>query len=443
MCIKLDISKEKKQEYADTYFGGMNSKNLKEFVDVTPQGHKINGYICMSHNYYLGSLLILRVDGRETEQFIQSFPKIKYYEDTRQLDPVKSEHYCFEKLDGSCLIIYPLMVNNGTTIEYVPKTRGMPVADKRFIKLFNRLDHSKIDNYFLCHKFDTIVFELYGQDNPHEIFYKDVDLDLTLIGVYRDVNHLLEGYPDDFDGVHERYWLTGEELREVSKEYFVENIPLFKIEYNDDYYSLSIVEDSLLADLNYTNDIFSDDNKYSTFMECVFGLKEAIDNINNNYEHLLFEGVVINSTRPNGGQNYIKVKTSVIEQKHRSQEGIPRKDIIKELNKYFDDYQSQIKELYEADKKCYWPYVREMLLEDYSVEYVDNPKTRNKTEKLFLKVWDARMPSPELDTITDELIEEFPKAEVVDLIRLFAQRYPQLKKQAGKVYTLFEIKKNK
>ena len=155
----MEISKEKKQAYADKYFGGMNCKELREFKSVTPKGHQINGYICNKHNYYLGSLLILKVDGEETEQFIQSFPKIKYYENYRQLDPVKKEHYCFEKLDGSCLIIYPLIVNN-TEIEYVPKTRGMAVADKQFLDLFNRLDHSKLDQYYSMYKFDILVFEL-------------------------------------------------------------------------------------------------------------------------------------------------------------------------------------------------------------------------------------------------------------------------------------------
>ncbi|WP_296861278.1 hypothetical protein [uncultured Methanobrevibacter sp.] len=438
----MEISKEKKQAYADKYFGGMNCKELREFKSVTPKGHQINGYICNKHNYYLGSLLILKVDGEETEQFIQSFPKIKYYENNRQLDPVKKEHYCFEKLDGSCLIIYPLIVNN-TEIEYVPKTRGMAVADKQFLDLFNRLDHSKLDQYYSMYNFDILVFELYGQENQHEIFYKDVDLDLTLIGVYRYVNHILDNTHMDVDEVHETYWLSGEDLRAVSKEYFIENIPLVKIEYNDEYYSLSIVEDSLLDDLNYTNSIFPRENNYSDFMDCIMGLKEAIDTINNNYEQPLLEGVVINSTRSNGLQNYIKVKTSTIEIKHRSENGIPRQDIIKELNKYFDDYQSQIKELYSEDKYCYWPYVREMLLEDYPVEYVDNHKTKNKTERLFLKVWDARMPSPELDTITDELIQDYPNANVVDLIRLFAQKYPQLKKQANTVYSLLEVKLSK
>lgn len=437
----MEISKEKKQEYCDKYFGGMNHKELRVFKDVTPRGHQINGYICMKHNYYLGSLLILRVDGEDTEQFVQSFPKIKYFESNRQLNEFKYEHYCFEKLDGSCLIVYPLIVNN-TEIEYVPKTRGMPVADKHFLELFNRLDHSKLNNYYSWYPFDILVFELYGQDNQHEIFYKDVDLDLTLIGVYRYVNHLLDGsYKNvNVQDVHETYWLSGEELRQVSKEYFVENIPLVKIEYNNEYYCLNIVKDSLLDDLNYTNNIFPKGNKYDDLMDCIIGLKEAIDAINNQYEDVLFEGVVINSTRPNGVQNYIKVKTSTIEIKHRSAEGIPRKDIIKELNKYFDDNQSNVKKLYAEDKHCYWPYVRDMLLEDYPVEYVDNPKTRKKTVRLFLKVWDNRVPSPELDIITDNLIRRYPGYGVVDLIRVFAQKYPQLKKQASTVYSLLEIK---
>lgn len=426
----MNISKEEKQKYADLYFNGMNRKELREFKAITPKGHEIYGYICNKHNHFLGSLLILMVDGVKNEQFIQSFPKIKYYEYTGQMDDDLDVHYAFEKLDGSCLIVYPLKLPDNT-IEYVPKTRGMPVADKHFIKLFNKMDHSNIIEYYKKedHRYDTLIFEMYGMANKHEIVYPDVDLDLTLIGVYK-------------NGVN-GYWLGAEELREVSKNYFTENIPLIKIIKDNNKFHLSIVEDSLLDDLNYNDTIFGEDNCFESMMDCIVACKKAIDYINESREAILLEGVVFNTYSQKGNQKYIKVKTSTIEIKHRSESGIPKAYIIKELNKYFDDYQSQIKELYLEDKYCYWPYVREMLLEDYPIEYVDNYKTKNKTERLFLKMWDARSPSPELDEITDNLINDYPGYEVVDLIRLFAQKYPQLKKQAGKVYTLLEIKINK
>lgn len=428
----MNISKEEKQKYADLYFNGMNRKELREFKAITPKGHEIYGYICNKHNHFLGSLLILMVDGVKNEQFIQSFPKIKYYEYTGQMDEDLPVHYAFEKLDGSCLIIYPLKLPDNT-IEYVPKTRGMPVADKHFIDLFNKMDHSNIIEYYKQqdHKYDTLVFEMYGVDNQHEIVYPDVDLDLTLIGVYKNRNNNVY------------YWLGAEELRKISKNYFTENIPLIKIIKDNNKFHLSIVEDSLLDDLNYTDTIFGENNSFESMMDCIIACKKAIDYINESREAILLEGVVFNTYSPKNNQKYIKVKTSTIEIKHRGESGIPKADIIKELNKYFDDYQSQIKELYSEDKYCYWPYVREMLLEDYPAEYVDNHKTRKKTERLFLKMWDSRSPSPELDEITDNLIKDYPGYEVIDLIRLFAQKYPQLKKQSGKVYTLLEIKINK
>lgn len=429
----MNISKENKQKYADLYFNGMNSKELREFKATTPRGHEINGYICNKHNRYLGSLLILTVDGEECEQFIQSFPKIKYYEHISQMNIDIDVHYAFEKLDGSCLIIYPLLLPDNR-IEYVPKTRGMPVADKHFLDLLNKTDGSKIIEYYKKpdNRYDTLVFEMYGMDNQHEIVYPNVVLDLTLIGIYkkRDTD---ESTP---------YWLGAEEIREASKTYFTENIPLIKIVKEEDRFSLHIVEDSLLDDLDYTNTIFGD-NSFETIMECIVACKKALDYINESREANLLEGVVFNTYSSGDYQNYIKVKTSTIEIKHRSEQGIPKADIIKELNKYFDDYQSVIKELYSEDKHCYWEYVREMLLEDYPVEYVDNHKTKKKTERLFLKMWDARSPSPELDEITDTLINDYPGYDVVDLIRLFAQKYPQLKKQSGKVYNLLEIKVNK
>jgi len=436
----MNISKEDKQKYADSYFGGMNSKELREFKATTPEGHEINGYICNKHNHFLGSLLILRVDGEETTQFVQSFPKIKYYEHKSQIDEDLSVHFAFEKLDGSCLIIYPLFLPDHT-IEYVPKTRGMAVADKHFISMFNKMDHKHIDEYYNApgNRFDTLVFEMYGSQNKHEIYYPDVDLDLTLIGVYK--NKSIVNYPPEECGA---YWLGAGELRNVSVDYFTENIPLIRIDKNEDgKFRLGIVGDSLLADLNYTDEIFGEDNSFDNMMDCIVACKNAIDYINESRESILLEGVVFNTYSPSGNQKYIKVKTSAIEIKHRSENGIPKNDIIKELNKYFDDYQSQLKELYSEDKYCYWGYVREMLLEDYPVEYVDNHKTKNKTERLFLKMWEARNPSPELDEITDTLINDYPGYDVVDLIRLFAQKYPQLKKQSGKVYNLLEIKLNK
>ena len=86
-------------------------------------GHKvkfiynnIEGYIVKKPNFYLGSLLITCVDGKDCEQFVQSFPKIHYQNSENTIGDMNFIP-CLEKLDGSNIILYGLKDADGKTLK--------------------------------------------------------------------------------------------------------------------------------------------------------------------------------------------------------------------------------------------------------------------------------------------------------------------------------------
>ena len=133
-------------EEAVKYFGDCKPKHLRRFYEVTPEGNHIKGWICNKPNRYLGSLLIDTLWGEPHEQFVQSMPKIEYFNDERNIcldseicGVTFIDAVAYEKLDGSCLIIYPILDEHGKIVEVVPKTRGRAVADEHFLELYNKI----------------------------------------------------------------------------------------------------------------------------------------------------------------------------------------------------------------------------------------------------------------------------------------------------------------
>ena len=135
----------KLKDVSEKYFNGkVSQRNLSRFTQTTPEGNVIEGYFSKEPNKYLGSFIITRVNDEPTNQFIQSMPKIHFYNNEEDIcSSVISR--CYEKLDGACLIVYPLKDKNGNIIEIIPKTRNRVVADKEFIDLFNKTDQNPIN----------------------------------------------------------------------------------------------------------------------------------------------------------------------------------------------------------------------------------------------------------------------------------------------------------
>ena len=93
-----------KEKFCEKYFNNtVKPKHLREFEAKTPNGNLIKGYISRKPNRYLGSMIITHItekngESYQTEQFIQSFPKIHYWDKRHKLkeDEGQITYHCQE-----------------------------------------------------------------------------------------------------------------------------------------------------------------------------------------------------------------------------------------------------------------------------------------------------------------------------------------------------------
>jgi len=411
------------KEEATAFFGDCKPKYLKPFSEKTPDGNFIEGYICKKSNIYLGSMVITRLNGEPHIQFVQSMPKIEYFDDERDLCLVGSDAsmtfhdaIAYEKLDGSCLIIYPIL-ENGKIVEIVPKTRGRAVADSHFLELFDKIDKSPIWDYYGKNK-GILFFEMYGILNQHEIIHYDTGIDIRLIGCYTTRFHKPKSL----------YKLcTKHGFRQPDAMF---NIGRGKVSITTEKYGW------------YFNDVKYEDRVAPTPYDAILKIRHFLDYLNKTYMdmygRLATEGVVINCTDSKGRQRYLKVKPRDIEQKHRCVDGVSRSSIVKETLKYFDDYGSDVQKIYENDPNHHTEYITRLLLEDYNEEYVK--KSAKKIERIFMEIWNAKQVPQSLHDIAQVLFDEYHEQGITHCMRMFGQRYPMKKKDAKTIYQVLEIK---
>lgn len=407
------------------YFNNCNPKYLRRFCEKTPDGNHINGWICHKPNRYLGSLLIDTLWGEPHEQFVQSMPKIEYFNDERDIcldsdicGVTFNDAVAYEKLDGSCLIIYPILDENGKIIEIVPKTRGRAVADEHFLELFSKIDRSGVWEYYRTQK-GILFFELYGILNQHDIIHYQTGIDMVLIGCYDE--------EDGGFGTPFKLWKV------ANLGGFKQPDEMFRINKNK-------IDITTLKYKWYFKDIYDEYKQAPTRIDSVDKIQEFLEYLNKIYNHMYgryaTEGVVVNCVNSKGHQKYIKIKPRDIENKHRSENGIPRSVIVKEVLKYFDDYGSEIEEIYRKDKNHHTEYLHRMLLEEYSEEMVQ--KSKKKIEKIFMQIWDSKQIPQSIHTMAEELFDECSDKGITHCMRMFAQKYPMKKKDAKTVYYVLE-----
>lgn len=398
----------------ETYFNNkVKKKDLYQFKQKTKKGNIIEGYICRKPNEYLGSMFIEKVNNEDNPQFIHSMPKIHYY--SKKLENIQIEKITFhEKLDGSCIIYYPLY-QNGKIIEVIPKTRNTVIADDFIFNLLKKTITHPIEK--IIKEYDTVLmFELYGVLNQHEIYNPDAYCSLTLIGGYSIntnqmySNSMLDSFAEKYNLKRPRHLITVHGFRGV---YFITFIsPYLQIYYHNDRIS---VHTSLSEVIQEIKKILSQVNQESY-------------NING---FVLTEGVVANMQKQIGG--YLKVKPEEIELKHK---GIPTIEIKKEVRKYWDEYGSKIETIYKQDKKHYLNYVKENLAEDFPIDIVESNKTKKRIEKIFFTIWDAKTVPIGIQEIARTLCEENPELSLPEIMNIFSQQYPQKKNQARMVYSI-------
>lgn len=406
-----------KEVISDKFFGGCKSRELKTIEYITPKGNNVKALICRKHNKYLGSMYIYEVNNEKVEQFVPSMPKIHY------LDKYHTPHFelgtsylCKEKLDGTCVILYALKDHNGEVLEIVPKSRNMGVLDKQFMKKFELIDTLYIEEYLWKHPKRVLLFELYGMGNLHSIKHMSTYLNLGFIGYYDD-NGMLK---------YDEVLLP-----------FYNNIPfLFSISYGSSKYSVANVG----LGMAFAPYVKLSTEKYDTIEECINWIQTQLEDLNNKYfdvnHRLAIEGVVLNYKDHLNNHHYLKIKPFSIEKEHRSEGGIPRQFIMKEMMKYFDEYGSVVKEEYEKSSDHYLEYMKRQLSEEFDELSI------KKSEKKMITYLEKRLyPKPKNEKIVEicnQLLREYPNKELVEYMRLFGQQYPNMKKHSGNVYTYFE-----
>ena len=432
ITIILKGGQSMKEMLCEKYFNGtVKPKHLSKFKSRTPKGNVIEGYLSRKPNRFLGSMIITHItqkDGKcyDTEQFVQSFPKIHYWDRRHQLkeDEESLIYHCQEKLDGTCLIIYALKDNMGQTIELVPKTRSMAVADEHILEMFKLVDKKAIEEFFKNnnHSNDTLMFELYGILNKHEIAHMDTYIDIRLIGAYVDETFL--------NYIAIKCYCDLEDFKTPETIYTIEKYP----------YESSFLVKWCGVNHKLKNYEVTSDQTFPTLFDAVNEVKSLLEKINKEYmEHngrRVVEGVVINGEHFKGGQMYLKIKPKDIEMEARTLDSVPRRLILKEIQKYFDEYGSQVREIYDEDETHYIKYVKHQLREEFTYEQIEDPRTRRRIKKIFMEVWDSKVPPKSLQNICEELIRENPDASIQDLLKIFAKTYPSKKKDSSFAYRI-------
>ena len=370
-----------KEKFCEKYFeNNVKPRHLSRFKTKTPKGNIIEGYISRKPNKHLGSLVITHITEKsgksyDCEQFVQSFPKIHYWDRRHHLkeDEESIIYHCQEKLDGTCLIVYALKNELGEIIEIIPKTRGKAVADKHVLEMFSLVDKKAIEEFFMdiSHTNDTLMFELYGILNRHEIAHMDTYIDIRLIGAYIDetfLNYIQIKCNSDLDN-----FKTPDTVFTIEK-YPYEN-------------SFSIKWCSINQRLkNYE---VSTKDTFPTLFDAIDGVKLLLQKLNEKYVKFngrrVIEGVVINGIHSNGSQMYLKIKPKDIEIGAKTLDFVPRRFILKEIQKYFDEYGTQVREIYEIDETHYIKYVNHQLKEEFSYEQIEDPRTRRRIKRFSWK----------------------------------------------------------
>ncbi len=188
-----------------TQITGVGPKHWQAFQDKSPGGVPMSGYVCLQESDHLGALALTAIGDNERLEIIPSMPKIHYpyVEDPRQGVvhvsvplPINVVDVRFtSKIDGTCIIFYPLPDEHGNPLEVIPRTRLNPVLTASHWGDWPALlaealpDRSGVERAVRDQKL-VLCFELWGYRNPHLVRY-DTPLAISFhTAVRRSPGHL-------------------------------------------------------------------------------------------------------------------------------------------------------------------------------------------------------------------------------------------------------------
>ena len=412
------------------YFNNTKPKHLQHLAFTTPKGNECECYINRNHTSLLGSMVITKVNGVATEQFIHGMPKLHYYNDyldeiNGYVDVNLTEKFCYiemvEKVDGTNICLYKLKDHAGKVIEVVPKTRNMPVLSKEFQELYENARNINIENYLWVHdEVHSILLELSGYNNPHSIGY-DYPCKLHLLCFYDNEYNLSNNFGEIYQ--------TG-----VSKPPIIAYVNLLKEGWDSNIFPESLLNQKHLPHMESNISLNSSNledllNQIGNELE-IINTKSRIENC--------IEGGILNLNL-NGRLVLMKLKPPSIKESHTLGNGIPSYSIKKEIMKYFDEYgQLTAKENVENNIKDVILYLQDQLKEEYSYEYVVNEKTTRNIKTLLEKHVQNKALKKELISIGETIIKNNPSMNIGDLMRTFSTQHTDLKHQASEMFNVFQ-----
>lgn len=269
---------------------------------------------------------------------------------------------------------------------------------------------------------------MYGILNQHDIIHYNTGIDIALIGIYENGEHIT-GYGQHIKGFTNNPCIL---------EQYGFKLPdkIFEIEGKGNEWYIHFTSEK------YRHYLPNEKEYQPTNTDAVLSVKHHLEELNKKYMEingrLATEGVVINTTREDNSKKWLKCKPRDIEEKHKTVNGIPRRSITKECLKYFDEYGSEVQEIYNKDPNHHTEYLYRMLEEEYNIELIH--KSKKKIERIFMQIWESKEIPISLHELTDDLIEKYPTLTIKELMSVFAREYPHKKKDARLIYGILEKK---
>ena len=397
------------EELSRRFFNGVEVKHLERFHGViTPMGNVLEGVICRAHNYYLGSLVITRVNGVEVCQFVQSMPRI-HYPDEHTPDFKGIRLNAYEKLDGTCIIMYPLLDNESNVKEILYKTRGTVVADRHIRNMVEKCNTRKQEDIIYKNSNYKFYFELFGMENLHTIQHNRI-IDMNEIAVSAN-NRFISLRPGG---------------NTVSKLFTIMNM-------GGTYQVIAHDTGSLYGYLP------ADPYRSESLLDCYRWIAGVLEDCNyiytKDYGHPAIEGVVVQGYDEDSNYRFFKIKPKTIKSGCYDSGKVPVQSIRKEILKLFDEYNlDDIKEKTLEDNTWYLDIVNENLKEEFTMELIMDSQKRIK--RLFQNIWEWKTPAKGDNDIAQELVKKYPDLEVKELMRKFSTEYPHKKNRSSKIYQI-------
>lgn len=402
----------------------IGSKDLSKFTTKTPLGYEIKGWMCRSRNTRLGSLIITHIDGEKTLQKIISFPKVHYLDKYWRYEG--EDIHALEKRDGTAAIFYGLFdKDNEELLEVVPKTREMPVMDDSFQEKIKGLPETeKIKELVAEFGHSTVVAELFGEGNIHEIPYGRWGKKLCLEGI-----GILEW------GGMRPYGYTKTIFREHDIPIPFEHLNFTKIP-RTPRWKAEMTEEFLTWYEDYLGDWKWGWTHEGPLKEIYNLLENELyeDLLKNAKRSVVIEGSVWHYT--DGGLNHmLKNKAISVRQAHILRAGViqppPIRHVLLKAREEFGEEDFK-------DFEKILPFINTNLVEEFDEDKVLKSQARIKSLwGNILKprdIIDTEALQPFVEEVHKEIGED---AEIADKMRCFALKHPDLRKASGKMYQAF------